>query len=497
MGLVVGDALGVPVEFMTRDEIRESSEGPVTGMRGHGTYDVPSGTWSDDSSMALATLVSLNDKGTIDLDNIMRQFTYWQEFGEYTPFHETFDEGLTCRAAIDAFKKDGNPKTCGVTGEHANGNGALMRILPLCLFVYEKVKTGKMIDEEAIKRVHEVAALTHNHLRSCMCCGVYYFLVKAILTNKDKQVANLIDILQQGMDAARCFYIGNPKNANEMRYLDRVWNLREFQEVPKEKIKSSGYVIDTLEAALWCLIRSKSYRETVLLAVNLGDDTDTVASVTGGLAGLFYGYDNIPSEWIADICSLQDIVDSCEEMANVKFRFGLDPQPYRQELLKILQIKHPWVDMELLNSIEKIEIEEIAGEYEFVRYFNCFGKTMREVLGYKTTGKLLELRTPSIADELIRRNPVVETYRVTSCSTVEDSRGWHLECYEIRKHALGGYSLFQQAGDRMTGGFRVDMINPAAFKEKDYDKFLQWVPHCGLKHEELLADKGLRAFFGY
>lgn len=313
MGLVVGDALGVPVEFMTREEIKNCSEGPVTGMRGHGTFDMPAGTWSDDSSMALATLDALNIDDDINLNAIMTRFIYWQDGGDYTPFRETFDEGNTCRAAIEAFKKDNDPKTCGVTGDYANGNGALMRILPICIYVSEKVMNGEMSDEQAVAHVHEVAALTHNHLRSCMCCGVYYFLTKEILkSNEGAEKEPIIDVLQRGMDEANAFYGKDSANAKEMSRLLRIWNLSELRDIPEHQIKSTGYVIDTIEAALWCLTTTDSYKDAVLKAVNLGDDTDTVGSVTGGLAGLFYGYYGIPDNWRNAICSVGDVLNACD-----------------------------------------------------------------------------------------------------------------------------------------------------------------------------------------
>lgn len=317
MGLVVGDALGVPVEFMTRSQIKKSENGPVTGMRGFGTFNMPAGTWSDDSSMALATMCALT-KGSIDLKYIMTLFRDWQDRGEFTPFGRVFDEGNTCREAIGAFKKCGNPASCGVTGEYANGNGALMRILPICLFVYQKVKSNEMTDDEAVKNVHNVAALTHNHLRSNMCCGVYYFLVKSILDNKDNNTVSLLDILQDGMDKARAFYGKDPQNAYEMKQLDRIWNLRKFVDTPEHEIKSSGYVIDTIEAALWCVINTNSFKDAALMAVNLGNDTDTVAAVTGGLAGLYYGFYGIPAEWRNSIRSVTKILAPCDAIAGIK-----------------------------------------------------------------------------------------------------------------------------------------------------------------------------------
>lgn len=140
MGLVVGDALGVPVQFLSRDEIKNRPEGLVTGMEAGGVYNMPEGTWSDDSSMALATLASIIEKKEADPADIMMRFVKWQLKGEYTPFGEAFDQGNTCSSAIYKFAKVPDIKTCGSTGEYANGNGALMRILPACLYYYDRQK---------------------------------------------------------------------------------------------------------------------------------------------------------------------------------------------------------------------------------------------------------------------------------------------------------------------------------------------------------------------
>lgn len=171
MGLIVGDALGVPVQFMRRSEIKNRPQGPVTGMEDGGVYNMPVGTWSDDSSMALAAMASLKEKGEVDPEDIMLRFVMWLTKGEYTPFGEAFDMGNTCVEAIMNFVRQPDVHTCGKTGELANGNGALMRIMPLCLYYYERQKKVCTSENEAIEMIHTVASLTHNHLRSNMCCG--------------------------------------------------------------------------------------------------------------------------------------------------------------------------------------------------------------------------------------------------------------------------------------------------------------------------------------
>ncbi|MDY5540963.1 MAG: ADP-ribosylglycohydrolase family protein [Lachnospiraceae bacterium] len=322
MGLVVGDALGVPVQFMTREEIKNRPEGPVTGMESGGVYHMPEGTWSDDSSMALVALSSILDKGKVDPSDIMQRFVDWEFRGDYTPFGEAFDEGNTCLEAIRRFSDTLDIRTCGATGEYANGNGALMRILPVCLYYYERQKKVCTSEDEAIEGIHVISGLTHNHMRSKMCCGIYYFMVKSILEGRLKTVKPELELLlQAGLDNGLKYYGRDIRNFSEMMHLGRMFHLSEFKDTQENEIKSAGYVVDSMEAAVWCLLTANSYRECVLRAVNLGDDTDTVAAIAGGLAGLYYGYSDIPEEWLA-VIKRRDWIEQICEQANVSNRAG-------------------------------------------------------------------------------------------------------------------------------------------------------------------------------
>lgn len=305
MGVIVGDALGCPVQFMAREEIAERAEGPVTGMESGGVYRMPEGTWTDDSSMALAALDSIVELGEVDLEDIMDCFVDWYEEGAYTPFGEAFDMGNTCSIAIEEYERDHDPMACGGVSERSNGNGSLMRIMPACLYGYAKGLPAK----DAIKVVHEVGGLTHNHLRAKIACGLYYFCVKAIL---DKE-GTLTERLQKGLDEGFFYYEKDITNRVELAYYGRLQNLQEFAEVPESKIKSTGYVVDSMEAAAWSLIRTENFKDALLTAVNLGDDADTVGAIAGGMAALYYGYAGIPEEWLAVIKRRDWIEDLCRK----------------------------------------------------------------------------------------------------------------------------------------------------------------------------------------
>ena len=304
MGGVVGDALGVPVEFCSREELKES---PVEKMEGYGSYDVPEGTWSDDSSMTLATLDSL--KNGYNPTDIMEKFSDWLVDGKYTPFGETFDIGRTCLKAIMRFLKDPDVTTCGGTEEHDNGNGSLMRIMPICLYMYEKQKDGDLSDDKVLEVIHDVSALTHAHMRSKIACGLYFFMVRSIMDNQ----GTLQEVLQRGLEEGFEYYANRRETATELMYYARLRNLSEFKRLSEEEIESTGYVVVTLEAALWSLLQTDSYAKAALTAVNLGEDTDTVAAIAGGLAGLYYGYEGIPEEWLKAVKRREWIMGLCQD----------------------------------------------------------------------------------------------------------------------------------------------------------------------------------------
>ena len=297
LGHAVGDALGVPVEFCGRKELDGN---PVTDMKGFGTYPYPAGCWSDDTSMSLAALDSLAD-GKVDFDEIMHNFGKWLELDAYTPTGETFDAGRTCvNAIINYFANKKSTYDCGLTGERSNGNGSLMRIHPFALYGIAK----EMPQDEYLQLLHTASALTHAHERSKMACGIYGMILERILLHADKTA--IVD----GLAEAQELYLNNAENVHYQRLFSK-----DFPKLPREEIRSTGYVVDTLEAAIWCLLTTDSYEACVLKAVNLGEDTDTVAAIAGGLAGALYGYDAIPKKWLDTLYRRDFIEEMCERAA--------------------------------------------------------------------------------------------------------------------------------------------------------------------------------------
>ena len=305
MGVVVGDALGCPVQFESRDEVARH---PVTGMRGYGTFNLPKGSWTDDSSLTIALLESIRRVGEIDLDDIMGNFMKWLYDGEFTPYGESYDIGRGTMQAINRYKKNRKAKKCGGDEEWNNGNGSLMRIMPACLYCSVMESSGMYSDRDAIDVIHSVGGLTHAHIRSNIACGLYFFMAKYILFRE----GSLQERIQEGLTQGFAFYESYLADKENLHYYDRLKDLEAFKSLPADKIKSTGYVVDALEAAVWSLITTDSFDQALLKAVNLGDDTDTVGAIAGGLAGLYYGYDSIPEDWLSAIKRREWIEEMCE-----------------------------------------------------------------------------------------------------------------------------------------------------------------------------------------
>lgn len=298
-GLCVGDALGVPVEFLPRHVLKEH---PVTGMMGYKVHNQPPGTWSDDSSLAFCLAESL--VSGFDLRDMGRKFCQWFYEKKWTPHGRVFDIGTTTMYAINRLQQGGmDPVKAGLTGERSNGNGSLMRILPLAFYLEHEKDRAKQY-----QRVHDVSCLTHGHMRSRIACGIYIQYAINILKGMD-----LKNAYEKIKEQAGDFY-SDDLYTQEMTHFHRI--MKSDISLLKEKdIRSDGYVVSTLEATLFCLLTSSSYAETVLKAVNLGNDTDTTGAVAGGIAGIYYGYDQIPGEWIEQIVKRSEIEYLAQKLA--------------------------------------------------------------------------------------------------------------------------------------------------------------------------------------
>ena len=309
-GAIVADALGVPVEFLDREELKKN---PVTDMIGYGTYNLPKGSWSDDTSMTLCLAESIDRQGKIDYDDIMKNFTAWYKKNKFTPDGELFDIGGSCRKAIVKYI-DGNPPfECGATSEFENGNGSLMRISPLPLFLFYALNFTDLDKEEAFDLIHNISSLTHRHPISFIGCDIYCAVMLEILKGTEKS-----KLIKKASQKIQTYVKNHTEYKDALLKYQRIF-VPDFTNLTEPEIKSTGYVVDTLEAALWCFLTTEKYKDCVLKAVNLGSDTDTVACVAGSIAGLYYG--DVPAEWIKTIRNkklVDEIIESfCERIEEV------------------------------------------------------------------------------------------------------------------------------------------------------------------------------------
>lgn len=301
-GLAIGDALGVPVEFDDRETLKQN---PVTDMWGYGCHFQPKGTWSDDTSLTLCLMGSLS-RG-LDYTDLMTNFLAWMERGAFSPFGELVDIGNGTYAAITRFREGTPAEKCGSTSGRNNGNGSLMRILPLLFYLRTHYGKDFIQNTEAMNIVHRIAGLTHAHCRSQIACGIYLAIADKILDWND-----LFTAVVTGTQQAFSYYNHYPQFSKQLPHYDRIKN-HDFHLLPESQINSSGYMVDTLEAALWCLLNTITYDDCVLMAVNLGSDTDTVAAIAGGLAGLYYGYDSISPNWLSALQAKDLINNHCQQ----------------------------------------------------------------------------------------------------------------------------------------------------------------------------------------
>jgi ADP-ribosyl-[dinitrogen reductase] hydrolase len=300
-GLAVGDALGVPVEFQGRVFLKQR---PVTGMQGFGTHNQPPGTWSDDSSLAFCLAESLCQG--LDVSDLAHRFINWYDYGYWTAHGRVFDVGIATSTALTKLRFGVQPTLAGGVGEQDNGNGSLMRILPLVFHNYAREISDRY------RAVADVSSLTHGHIRSVLACFIYTELARCLLLGHGKQEA--YDQMKAGVnDFVNEFRL---VPTDELILFQRILDNPSLPMTGKSlrlchesDIQSSGYVLHTLEASLWCLMTTDTYPEAVLKAVNLGSDTDTTGCVTGGLAGLCYGVGGIPREWLTTLARRPDIED--------------------------------------------------------------------------------------------------------------------------------------------------------------------------------------------
>ncbi len=292
-GQAIGDALGVPVEFKSRDYLTTN---PVKDYLEYLCWNQPAGTFSDDSSMMFCTAESLTRK--YDIEDIGQTFVKWYQNGYWGAHDKVFDIGGTTRRSLYRIIKGEKAKFSGEFFPENNGNGSLMRILPLVFFLYKEENIN--IRFNVIK---EVSSITHAHFRSIISCFIFVEFGILLLSGENK-----VSAYSKMQKKVNDFIVLKGFNKEEVKLFEKILNNKVYK-YPIEEINSKGYVLDSIESSIWCFMNSSSYSESVLSSVNLGGDTDTTAAINGGLAGMYYGWNNIPEKWINGIAKKEEITD--------------------------------------------------------------------------------------------------------------------------------------------------------------------------------------------
>lgn len=289
-GVAIGDALGVPVEFNQREYLDRN---PVTDFTGYKSHNQPPGTFSDDASLTFCLAESLCYG--YDLNDMAERFVRWQSSGYWGAHGKVFDIGMTTSRAINSLKQGIQPQLAGDFEEENNGNGSLMRILPLVFY------TKELTIDYRYDVVKDTSSITHGHIRSVISCFYYLEFALHLLNGMNKEDAysatakDVNHILKQKGIIDAEIKLFAPLLEHDIREHDPV------------KIYSSGYVLHSLIASIWCIMTTSNYKDATLKAVNLGHDTDTTGAITGGLAGLYYGLHDIPEKWRKEVARTNDI----------------------------------------------------------------------------------------------------------------------------------------------------------------------------------------------
>lgn len=281
VGLACGDAVGTTLEFM-----RPGSFTPITDMVGGGPFSLLPGQWTDDTSMALCLAESLLQKKGFDSFDQMNRYCNWYQYGYFSCTGVCFDIGVTVTAALNKYMKTGDPFS-GSTDERSSGNGALMRIAPVAMLYRND-------PEKLLEFARDSSRTTHGSAE-CLDASQYFCSLLASAFNaadKNSIVASYKPVTEKMQSIAK----------------------KDFLSKPYQQLTGSGYVIESLESALWCFYQSNSFKEAILLSANLGNDADTTAAICGQLAGAYYGVDAIPESWVKKLAMRDTIFSIAEKL---------------------------------------------------------------------------------------------------------------------------------------------------------------------------------------
>jgi ADP-ribosyl-[dinitrogen reductase] hydrolase len=288
LGLAVGDAVGTTVEFEERGTFPL-----VTDMVGGGPFNLNPGEWTDDTSMALCLATSLLERNSFDAKDQMDRYVSWWEEGYLSSNGRCFDIGNTVHQALVRYKATGNPMS-GTSDPQSSGNGAIMRLAPIPMFYSNDIDSVIYYSGESSRTTHGSS--------ECIDAARYFGLVLTRSLNGALKEEIISKCEPDLISSNSILKISNGD------YLNKSEN----------EIIGSGYVVKSLEAALWCFMKTDSFEDAVLKAVNLGDDADTTGAICGQIVGAYYGESNIPDNWLNRLCMVDEIREISDHLMSVK-----------------------------------------------------------------------------------------------------------------------------------------------------------------------------------
>lgn len=284
IGLATGDAIGTTVEFAPRGTFP-----PLTDMVGGGPFELEPGQWTDDTSMALCLATSLVESGGFDARDQMNRYLNWAKYGYLSSNGHCFDIGMTVSDALNRYERTQEP-FAGSTNPHSAGNGCLMRLAPIVLYFFP--------DAQAVTHYARESSRTTHGAELCLdACALFANVLRQTLLGEDKEA-----ILFGNLDAV-------PLNS-ELASIAKG----DYRDKTEKEIQGTGFVVRSLEAALWCFWNNGSFEAAILHAANLGDDADTTAAICGQIAGAFYGESSIPHHWLERLVMRDEIRNLSERL---------------------------------------------------------------------------------------------------------------------------------------------------------------------------------------
>lgn len=312
IGQAVGDAFGVPVEFLSRKKVREVNLQDMVGCESGLAFEsywnktIPAGAWSDDTSMAVAAMSSVTaNNGKIDFDDVMKQFLNWWDRGQYTSLEFPFGLGGTVDKAFRRYRSRVPALECGGRDFNDNGNGALMRIFPFAVYCIQH----ELTEEETLEVIRKAGSLTHGHEISTLGCFIYTLFLDECIRLRSPDTA-YFNVVKLKMPYYRSLFYKETMDAYDM-----LFNKITRTGFDPDAIPETGYVADCLTTAVYCILNTDNYEDAVKTAVGFGYDTDTNAAVTGSIAGALYGLSGIPERWL-------NVLEKKDELAELAERFS-------------------------------------------------------------------------------------------------------------------------------------------------------------------------------